>query len=247
MGSSTRNNPTSLLQQLNQTSVGSQHVLGTCWMTEDGSDYVYSKAGAVALLSGRLVMSPAAIANHGGTGLALSEHVAGDQDITVTLGATAVTANQYANGKLVIVNDSGSIALAGATFTIDGHPAADASATVVVRLKEPLTEPIDANSTGSLILNKQAGCIIAAAPPTAAVVGIPIVDVPAAFYFWAQRRGIVGCLQQGTLVNGQHVVQSDTTAGACAAQTVTVTDEPIIGVAVSDTATADVGVIDLRL
>jgi hypothetical protein len=236
------------MQGLYEESASQLMPLGYKFTMDDGREFVYGRCGAVAGVNGRMYSAEAVIANHGGTGLAVATELTGDRVVAVTLGATLVTENQYAEGYLVVVNDTTAIAAAGSTYKIAGHPAADASVAVNITLKDPLWEGIGADSTVCLVRNPHAAVVINPAANDAALVGIPLRDLTALYYGWFQTRGICGCLQDGAIVNGDVVAVSDGVAGAV--QPITATqaiDEVEVGEAVSDTATGDVGVIFLRI
>lgn len=73
------------------------HNLGERAVTPDGRSFRYVKAGGTALVPGKLYQAPAEVTNH--QNLAPTDAVAiGATSLTVTLGATAATANQYAGG-----------------------------------------------------------------------------------------------------------------------------------------------------
>lgn len=182
--------------------------------------------GASALVSGVLVQSPASIgANH--TGLTLSTEAIGSKTITATLGATAVTANQYAGGILVISAGTG----IGQTLEIASHPAALGSATVVLTLKDALSvATVTANSKGSLTLPQYgsangtnvatSGVVINPVTATGRVIGVTISPIPASSttvptYGYIQTAGPVACLNGAGTAIGLDVMPSSAVAGAC--------------------------------
>src|SRR4051812_28795175 len=88
-----------LEQEFNVASSVQQGGLGNEGVTTDGRRYRYGLAGAVALAPGKMNDTGPVVANHvnitGGTAAAV-----GATSVTVTLGATAATANQYAGGYI---------------------------------------------------------------------------------------------------------------------------------------------------
>src|SRR5215213_6415091 len=109
-----------------------QHTLGTRMNDGLGNEYVYVKAGGTALVPGKLQQAPAEVTNH--QNLTTAAAAIGATSITVTLGNTAATANQYAGGQAIITASTG----LGYSYQIKSHPAADASATLVVTLEDPI-------------------------------------------------------------------------------------------------------------
>jgi len=186
--------------------------LGQIAYTTDGRKFRYSKAGGTALVAGTLQQASAIVANHQNLTCAAAALAA--TSVTVTLGATAATANQYADGYLVINDVDGE----GHTYLIKSHPAADASATLVLTLYEntPITDTaLTANSQACLVANKYNGVIQMPTTITGAAVGVPLFDVTASYFFWLQTRGAVSCLNgDADLTVGSAVSPSNATAGA---------------------------------
>src|SRR5437870_1572240 len=92
------------------------HNLGTPTWDTLGRMYRYGKAGASALVVGNLLQSPAR--DTAFTEMAVPTAVAaGATSLTVTLGATATTANMFDMGVLSISSSTGG----GQQFTIKSH------------------------------------------------------------------------------------------------------------------------------
>lgn len=199
--------------------------VGQPFQTADGKTVVLVQNGGTALVSGRLIQSPASIgANH--TGLTLSTQAIGATQITATLGATLVTANQYQGGTFVISAGTG----AGQTFKIASHPAAAASATVLLTLEEPLSvATLTSDSKGSLTLPQYgsrngtdfttSGVIVCPTTATGAVIGATIYPIPAstasvASYGWIVKNGFVGILNGAGTAIGLDVMPGGSVAGS---------------------------------
>ena len=71
--------------------------LGVRAVTGDGREFHYVQAGGTALVPGKLQQASAQVANHQNLTPTAATAV-GDTSITVTLGGTAATANQYLGG-----------------------------------------------------------------------------------------------------------------------------------------------------
>lgn len=185
-----------------------QMPLGTKVSTTDGREFRYCKAGATALVAGKVYDGPANVANH--TNIACAAAAAGATSITVTLGATAATANQYAGGVIVINDVDGQ----GFTYTIKSHPAADASASLVLTLDddEPVVTALTTSSQATLVPNQYNGVIIHAATETGVPVGVAHTQITAGQYGFIQTRGPVSMLINATTAIGQSVAASDTTS-----------------------------------
>lgn len=179
--------------------------------TPDGRVFRYCKAGATALVAGKVYDGPAAVANH--TNIAVAAAVAaGATQITVTLGATAATANQYAGGVVVINDVDGE----GFTYSIKSHPAADASASLVLTLDddETVVTALTTSSQATLVANQYNGVVLHATTEVAIPVGVAHTQITAGQYGWIQTHGPVSALCAATTGIGQSCAASDTTAGA---------------------------------
>lgn len=184
---------------------------GAKFQTADGRELVLVQNGAGALVAGNLVQAPASIgANH--TGLTCATAAIGATQITVTLGGTAVTANQYAGGFAVVSAGTG----IGQTLRINSHPAqAVTSGTVVLTLEDPLSVATAvADSKVSLTLNPFVNVIISPAAATGASVGVTVTPIPALSYGFLVKRGPVACLNDSATAIGLDVMPSSSVPGA---------------------------------
>lgn len=200
--------------------------VGQPFQTADGKTVVLVQNAGTALVSGRLIQSPASIgANH--TGLTLSTAAIAATQITATLGGTAVTANQYQGGTLVISAGTG----AGQTLKIASHPAqTSTSGTVVLTLEEPLSvATLTSDSKGSLTLPQYGsrngtdfttfGVIVCPTTATGQVIGATIYPIPAstasvASYGWIVKNGFVGILNGANTAIGLDVMPGGSVAGS---------------------------------
>lgn len=207
-------------------------MVGQKFQSEDGREFVLVQNGATALVSGVLVQGPASIgATH--TGLAVVANAAiGATTVTVTLGATAVTANQYAGGFAVISAGTG----IGQTLKIASHPAAALSTNVVLTLEDPLSVAITSSTSKvSLTLNafgsangtdvRTHGVIVCPTTATGAVIGATISPIPASTatiptYGFIQTKGEVAVLNDSGTAIGLDVMPSTSVAGAVASYVV---------------------------
>ena len=202
---------------LRQNTATQEHDLGAKATDAKGATYRYVKCGGTATVAGKVYDGPAEIANHQNitvvTGTALAT------TITVTLGATAVTANYYAGGQVVVNDEDGQ----GYNYLIKSHPAADSSANLVLTLDadDPIVTALTTSSQVTLVPNQYGGIIVHAATETGMPVGVARGVITALYYGWIQTRGIVSCLIDASPADiGQQVDASTTTAGAATLGTV---------------------------
>lgn len=199
--------------------------LGQVGVTPDGRIFRYAKAGGTALDPGKLCVAATVVANHENIAVASAAAV-GATEVTVTLGATAATENQYAGGHLIINDAAGE----GTAYLISGHPAADASASLVVSLAEPVRVALTTSSEASLQKNPWDSVVISATDQADMPVGIPVVSIAASNYGWIQTGGVAAGLADETLAVGSELTIGSSVAGAL--EVVDAVAEPIVGKAI---------------
>jgi len=186
-----------------------ENPLGTLAMTPDGYLYRYALAGGVTLDPGKLCVPAAIVANHENMSVASAVAV-GATKVTVTLGATAATANQYKDGKLVMNDAAGE----GIAYRISGHPAAATTANLVVTLAEPVKVALTTSSQASLIANPWSAILVSVTDQADMAIGVPNVSITNAEYGWVQTRGVCAGLADETLAIGTALTIGSSVAGA---------------------------------
>lgn len=244
----TARNQTSVGQSVVAESIFQKAPLGTTLITSDGRQFVYCEAGA-AILAARLVQSSAVISNHAGTGRVTDTIALGARTVGLTLGSTEATENQYAEGYL-ITND-------GVTSSISGHPAAASGASLTVLLDEPIAKAIGSSGKTLLIAHPNKGVTLSQSPATSGIVGVTIIDVTNAYFFWAQTKGICGVRQDGVFVPGVPLFPSygstkgtmSHLSGGVASTFVSTASSPekSVGEAVSNNNNGSTGVVNLHI
>lgn len=193
-----------------------RHRLGSRAQTIDGRVFHYARVGAVATVAGSVYQASAPVANH----LALVPAAAGvgAVQVTVTLGATLATANQYGEGFMQVDTTPGN----GLMYGIASHPAIASAGTGVFTLfpDEAIQVALTGASRVGLIANPYADVIVTPTTATAVIAGVPLVAAPAGSYCWLQTWGPCPVLVNGTPGVGTSVVPSATTAGAVDVATV---------------------------
>jgi hypothetical protein len=214
-----------------KTSTERLNELGALAIDKNGNCYRYVKAGATNIVVGKLQNAPASVAHH--ENLTVATAAAGSTSLTVTLGATAVTANQYAGGKITIVAGTG----VGYTYTIASHPAADGAATLVVTLDSAESVQVATNvsdSKATLTPNAYNGIILhESGTEDSYSVGVSIMPITAGEYGWLLTKGAVAVLNgTNAPVIGRAVIASETIDGAVDTETSTGTDANRVGVGI---------------
>lgn len=196
-------------QNVRETSTTQQEDLGAIGVTSDGREYQYAKVGSGgALAAGSLGVAEAVAANH--TNIVVSAAAAiGATQVSATLGATAATENQYAEGYLVVNDSTGE----GIAYKIANHAAVASAGVITVNLEEPVVVALVA-STSEVSLIKHISKDIQPSTTLATAVGVANVATAASSYGWVQRKGTCSVTADGTPAKSNALIQSNATAGA---------------------------------
>lgn len=161
--------------------------IGSLGVSSDGRIFRYAQAGASALVSGNLTVAPVPAANHNNKAVDAAVAVGDKKVVIASIGATAITADQYADGYLVVQDNAGE----GFAYAISGHTAYDASASdVVIHLKDPVEVALTTASEVSLENSPWDGVVIAVVDQLDLPTGIARKALTAAYYGWVQTGGI---------------------------------------------------------
>lgn len=203
--------PFSLFQT--STDVSLETLLGARFDLADGREVILVQSEAsTTVVPGKLYQAPAIVANH--QNIAVTAFVAasatGPSKVTVTLGATAVTANQYAGG-FVVVNDANG---EGQTLRINSHPAADSSASLVITLEDNASVALTTSSEVCLIANPANGIIINPTTATGIPVGVGLYTIAASAYGFIISKGVTSLLADVAITAGAAISPSNAVAGA---------------------------------
>src|SRR3990167_4754090 len=214
-------------QAVRKTSATQNHVLGTVGQTPDGRVFRYAKAGAADIVAGNLLVAANAEANHLNRPV-YAAVAAGQRELQATMGATAVTADQYKDGYLT-VNDG---TAEGILYLIEGNTAAGSSGVPTIFLAEPLIEALVATTSEvSLEYNTWANVVISVSDQLDMAVGVSNIDVAYATapYFWCQTRGNCSVLADEAVNKGLQLTIGSSVGGAVEAADAA--NENIVGIA----------------
>lgn len=163
-----------------------KHNVGTRMQLADGRVFHYAKSGG-AMTAGKLVASIPTTANHAAqvqtNGAANA--IGAKTDVSVYVGGTAVTANQYAEGYLQVNLSTG----LGHQYKIKSHPLSAGTAIVLVDLYDPIRVATSVTSEMTLIPNPWSG-VITMATYTAPPAGVPLNAYTSGDYCWVQTWGV---------------------------------------------------------
>ena len=186
-----------LFQTSDDTSLDT--LVGTRFDTSDGREVMLVSAGATALDAGKLMQDAAIVPNHQNIAVAAYQAYSANGNVpatvTVTLGATAATADQYAGGFVVVNDNAGE----GQTLRIASHPAADASANLVITLEDGANVALTTASEVCLLPAHGANVIVQPTTVTGAQCGVTLAPIAANEYGFVVTKGVTSCLAQGAI------------------------------------------------
>lgn len=207
-------------QGLYQISSTAKEEVGTLRFDKLGNKYRYAKAGASALSAGKMGQAAAIAANV--TSQACPAAAVGAKVITLTAGGAVTYAADYFKGGQLQIDDT------GARYEIESSTAVAAGTSITVTLKEGIKTALTTSQEFTLVHSPWMATIEAAVEENRAV-GVPLVAVTAAYYYWAQTGGLGLCLTVGTPAKGTGLILSATVAGALDAQVTALDiDEPVV-------------------
>lgn len=224
-------------QGIHSESSAQLHNLGETVFSNDGRAYRYCKAGATALVKGKLQQSSAEdTATQNLTAVAAA---IGATEVSASTTVT-ITANEYSGGYVVVTVTPDQ----GSQYLIKGHAAYTAAAPTLT-LSDPLLVAWTTGTRIDLVRNPYASIVVNPTTLTSAPVGVAVYNITAAYFGWLQVGGIATILSDGGDAVGSDVVASNATAGAVE-DAASSGAQPIVGTAITGVATTEYGAYKLR-
>ena len=162
--------------------------LGTRGYTKDGRAFRYVQAGAVALVAGEVIQSPAVVAGSLARAVNTTSGVAQAATVISVTCGSSVAAGFYNDGFLMIASGAGQ----GLQYQIRNHPAVSTGATGAFTLydEDALTVAITTTSTVSLFQNKYSNVIqMPVTTATGVAVGVATYPIAVTQFGWIQTWG----------------------------------------------------------
>ena len=161
------------------------HVLGTLGVDKYGDRYRYVQAGAVALVTGNLLQEAVEDTQFRSMACAAARAV-GKDEVSVTLGTTAVTANMFDDGQLWVESSTG----IGQQFRIKKHGTASAAVACSFTLDRPLKIALTTSSQISVRKSAYDGVIqYPITTQTGGAVGVALYAQTAVYFGWVKSGG----------------------------------------------------------
>lgn len=175
-------------------------------------EFAYVKAGAVDLVVGNAIQSPAQVTNH--QQLTPSVVALGANAIVLTPAGTNIAAQDYADGLAVIDTTPG----LGFAYRIGSHAAwTTGLLTLNLAPEDAIAVALTASSRVTMVKNQYSAVI--QTPITTATgicIGGCIFVITAAQFGWVQTHGLGAALIAGTPAVGQPVTNVSSAAGSLA-------------------------------
>jgi len=186
------------------------HPMGTRMVLPDGRVYYYGQTDG-AQTAGAICQSAVGVANHD-MDLATNTASAGDKSVTVTVGGTAATEDQYKDGYLYVNDGTGE----GHIYKIRQHDAIDSSGSGAINLYDgdAIAVGFAAATIVGLAKNPYKDFVVYPTTSTGHAVGVAATDFDDDDYGWLQTWGPAAVLCDVAFVIGNHVRVSDNTAGS---------------------------------
>lgn len=203
-----------------------QHQVGVKGVSPEGKVFRYVKCGGTGIAVGKLCIAPDVQSNHEDIAFASAGSV-GDTKISVTLGATGVDANEYDEGFLCVIDDTGE----GYSYPIERHDTSSSgSENINVYIKQPgLRAATTTSTTVTLVSNPYKNVLISDGTQTDLPVGVTVKALTANYYGWVQTGGIASVLTDNNgSTAGTPVTIGDTNSGAV--ETRNAAGEPYVGI-----------------
>lgn len=203
-----------LFQTSTDTSI--QTEIGQRFSTSDGREVVLVLTGSgTTVAPGLLYQNPALVSNHQNlviTAVTPADTTTGQPaSITVTLGGTAATLNQYQLGYVIINDGTGE----GQTLKVQGNPAqANTTGSLTLTLEDDFVVTPTTSSNASLIPATCNGVVIHPTTATNSPAGVGMYPIAASSYGFLQTKGICAGLADGTPAAGAALSPSNAVAGA---------------------------------
>ena len=194
-------------QTIYEESVTQKADLGQILVVGDRT-FRYAKAGA-ALVAGDLAGMALPISAHSECTVAANAAI-GATELTIDLGAGALTVNELAEGTLVFNKAEG----IGTSYQIASHALSAGSAELTITLSDPLTiAAVIDSSEVCLYKNRYADVIEMPANHAGVCVGSSTIAVQDNYYFWLLTEGIGGGKSDTTTTVYAPVIPGSTAGG----------------------------------
>lgn len=236
-------------QDIWTASATQNYPVGTMRQIPDGRRFRYSKAGASPIT--RALMQQTAVKDSKSIDITQTGHAqtAGAASITVLVTTGGGWADNYFAGGILIVTTGANL---GDSYPILTSKLQTDDTLLDLVLAEPLRNAIAATDKIAVLTSRWMGTVVVpTTTATAAAAGVPLVDVTAAYYYWAQTKGPAPLIVDtgDTLVVGGKagIPGTNAVAGAAGVATATGFAYPIYGTVLWIGTAGEPAIVNLEL
>lgn len=218
--------------------------LGQLATTGDGRFFRYVKAGAVNLIAGNVVQSPAwdVVNQAPAGGLAVGQAVAtGAAGFTIST-STTLAVNLLAGSMMSVAVAPG----AGFAYKVKSNSVTAGATGCAIVLEDPLQTNLSTASRVVFSVNPYSGVIQLPIAVSGEPVGVAVSNLASGTYGWIQTRGLASVLIGGTAAVGSNVGVNVLNATAGSLQVPTGVQWPSYGVLVATANYGEFNLVDLR-
>lgn len=222
---------TGVAQDVWTASATQNYPLGAEKVLPDGRKFRYAQAGASNIT--RALMQQTAVLDSKFLDITQTGHAQTAASTSITVLCTtgsALAANYFAGGKLIVTTGTN----LGDTYNIKSSSLQATDTLLDLVLDEPLRNAIAATDKVSVVPNRwKKTVVVPTTTITSLPAGVPLIDVTAAFFYWAQVRGPAPLIVDtgDTVVVGSKVgiPATNAVAGTCGVATATAFAFPVYG------------------
>jgi len=212
-------------QGIYQISETRKEELGTLRVLSDGRKFRYARAGGSDLAAGKLGVAAAINADHADEAIAAAVAI-GEKVLTLTVTAGTVIAENELKGGAFQINDGTG---EGYSYVIDANTALAVGGTSIsITLEEGIKVALDTTSEFTLVHSPWNDVV--EGTTIGCPIGVPVVAVTAAYYYWAQTGGLAVVLMGDTVALGTAVIQDTATAAGSTAIMAAASVAPQVGI-----------------
>jgi len=229
--------------------VDRKHAIGQELEIQGVGKFRYCKAGATGLSKGYI---GAAAAPDAQAITSTAQTAYGAAAGSIKFDILQTTGNAFSDGDLVggkLLVDDGGTAM-GDIYVIKSNvwKTGDTVMTVEIADEGGLRNAIAATDDVVCFKPKCLDTVVSPTNPVSPLVGVPLVDVTAAYYYWAQYSGLVPVFVDGTdtVITGDMVTLSDSVAGTIHLND-SLADDVNVGICMFAAAVSEVCLIDMLI
>ncbi len=152
--------------------------------------FVYCRNGSLGISLAYMTSALAVVGNHIEIAQTAYGLAKGAVDVEVLVAGTAVTQDQYKDGYLIVNEGTG----LGQIYRIKSHDTSAGGAAFDVTLFDDIITAVPAASDISLLANPFRDVVVFPVTEVGPATGVPLIDVTAEYYFWAQIKGLAGMI-----------------------------------------------------